>query len=62
LAADLVENIDEMAFHIEQAELEYREQADRPRTDNDNVSFDNFSHVVFLLVLVSGICLMWRSV
>src|ERR1700722_8110194 len=60
LAADLVENIDEMAFHIEQAELKYREQADRPRTDNDNVSFDRLSHVVFLLVYV--ICLMWRSV
>jgi hypothetical protein len=49
-----------MAFHIEQAELEYCEQADRPCTDNDNVSFDSFSHVVFLLVF--GICLMSRSI
>jgi hypothetical protein len=51
LAADLVENVDEMAFHIEQAKLENREQADGPRADNNNVSFNRLAHVDFWLVI-----------
>ncbi len=31
LAADLVEDVDEMRLHVEQAELEHREQPDRAR-------------------------------
>ncbi len=46
LAADLVENVDEMALHVEQAKLEHREQADRPRADDENVGLDRFAHVV----------------
>ena len=34
LAADLVENVDEMALHVEQAELEHGEQAARPGADD----------------------------
>ena len=50
LPADLVENVDEMRFHIEQAELEHREQADRAGADDDNVGFDRFDHNVSVLV------------
>ena len=49
LAADLVENVDEVALHVEQAKLEHGEQADRPGADNDNVGFDRFAHVVCVL-------------
>ena len=50
LPADLVENVDEMRFHVEQAELEHSKQADRAGTDNDNVCFDWFDHNVSVLV------------
>ena len=52
LAADLVENVDEVRFHVEQAELEHREQADRAGADDDNVGLDGFIHVVSVLVFV----------
>ena len=52
LAADLVENIDEVAFHVEQSELEHREQADGSGADNDYVGLDRFAHVVSVLVLI----------
>ena len=37
LPADLVENVDDMAFDVEKAELEHREQAARSSTDDDHI-------------------------
>jgi hypothetical protein len=51
LAADLVENVDEMRFHVEQAEFEHGKQADRTGADNNHVCFDRFDHNVSVLVL-----------
>ena len=45
LAADLVENVDDVRFHVEQAKLEHGEQSARPRTDDENVGFDLFGHL-----------------
>jgi hypothetical protein len=36
-----------MRLHVEQAELEYREQPAGPRPDDEHVGFDGFSHVRF---------------
>ena len=44
LAADLVEDVDEMRLHVEQAELEHREQADRARADDEHVGLDGITH------------------
>ena len=44
LAADLVEDVDQMRLDVEQAELEHREQADRPRANDHNVGLDRFAH------------------
>ena len=44
LAADLVEDVDEVRLHVEQAELEHREQADRARADDEHVGLDRFTH------------------
>ena len=43
LAADLVEDVDQVRLHVEQAELEHREQADRARADDERVGRDHFS-------------------
>jgi hypothetical protein len=50
LAARVRERIDDFAFHAEQAELEHREEADRPRADDDAFGADGvlrrgFAHV-----------------
>ena len=45
LAADLVEDVDEVRLHVEQAQLEHGEQADRARADDEHVSLDRFGHV-----------------
>ena len=61
LAADLVENVDEMRLHIEQAEFEHREQANRPRADDHNVGLNRFSHMVSCSSLFDGrISMRWR--
>ncbi len=44
LPAGAIENVDEMAFHVEEAELEHGEQADRPCSDNENVCLDGIGH------------------
>ncbi len=62
LAADLVENVDEMTFHVEQAQLEHRKQADGPRADNDNISLDRLTHIVSVLVLFDGSVMRVASV
>jgi hypothetical protein len=46
LAADFVENVDQVAPHVEQTKLENCEQADRPGTNNENVGFYRFGHVL----------------
>ena len=45
LAADLVEDVDDMRLHVEQAELEHREQPARSRADDQHVGLDRFGHV-----------------
>ena len=40
LPARPVENVDQMAFEIEQPQLEHREQADGARADNDDICFN----------------------
>src|SRR6185436_7420961 len=44
LAADLVEDVDEMRLDVEQAELEHGEEPHRPRADNENVGFNGLTH------------------
>ena len=44
LAADLVENIDEVRLDIEQTELEHGKKANWPCSDDENVSFDVLTH------------------
>ena len=44
LSADLVENVDELTLHVEQAKLEHGKKADRSGADNDNVSLDRLTH------------------
>src|SRR5262249_8333924 len=44
LAADLVEDIDDMRFHIEQPELEHREQPAWPRAHDEDISLDQLAH------------------
>src|SRR6516165_7666874 len=46
LAADLVENVDQMRLHIEQAQLEHGEQAAGPCAYNQHIGFDRFAHIV----------------
>ena len=49
LAARPVEDVDQMAFEIEQAQLEHREQADGPRADNGYICLNRraqgYSHL-----------------
>jgi hypothetical protein len=44
LAADLVEDVDEVALDVEQAEFEHAEQADGARSDNQHISLDRIAH------------------
>jgi hypothetical protein len=39
-----------MALHVEQAELEHGEQADRPRANYQHIGFDRFRHGLSKLV------------
>jgi hypothetical protein len=45
LAADLVEDVDKMRLHIEQAQFENGKQPARARADNQHVGFDRFAHI-----------------
>jgi len=42
----LVEDVNQMRLDVEQAELEHREQADRPRANDQNVGLDGLAHKV----------------
>ena len=55
LAADLVEDVDEVRLDVEQAELEHGEKPHRPRADNENVGFNGLTH---LYSLRSSSCLL----
>ncbi len=44
LAADLVEDVDDVRLHVEQAELEYRKQSARSRANDEHVGLDGFCH------------------
>ncbi len=44
LTADLIENVDDMRFHVEQAKLEHRKQPARSGTDDQHVGLDRFAH------------------
>jgi len=46
LAADLVEDVDKMHFHIEQAQFENGKQPARARANDQHVGFDRFAHIV----------------
>ena len=43
LPADLVENVDDMRLHVEQAELENREQPARPGADDERVGLNGLA-------------------
>jgi hypothetical protein len=45
-----------MRFHIEEPKLEYCEQPDGARADDENVSFDRFGHVQSVLVADRVLC------
>ena len=45
LAADLVEDVDQMRLHVEQAQFENGEQSARARANNQHIGFDRFAHV-----------------
>jgi hypothetical protein len=47
LAADLVEDIDQMRLHVEQAQFEHGEQSAGARANNQHIGFDRFAHISF---------------
>ena len=48
LAADLVEDVDQMRLHVEQAQFEHGEQSARTRANNQHIGFDRFAHDLLL--------------
>ena len=45
LAADLVEDVDKMRLHVEQAQFENGKQSARARANNQHIGFDRFAHI-----------------
>ena len=54
LAADLVEDVDQMRLHVQEAQFENGEQAARARANDQHVGFDRFAHVSFFSVEPGG--------
>ncbi len=54
LAADLVEDVDQMRLHVEQAQLKDGKQSARTRANNQHIGFDRFAHVRFFSVEFDG--------
>ena len=54
LAAELVEDVDHMRLHVQQAQFEDRKQAARTRANNQHIGFDRFAHVSFFSVEPGG--------
>ena len=52
LPARPVENVDQMAFEIQQSQFEHREQADGAGSDDDDVGFDGGSDISSTLSFV----------
>ena len=52
LAADLVEDVDEMRLHVEKAKLEGGEQTAGAGANNQHIGFDHVAHVVSLSVVI----------
>ena len=50
LAADLVEDVDQMRLHVEQAQFEHGEQSAGARANNQHIGFDRFVHISFFSV------------
>src|SRR4030081_3220248 len=50
LAADLVENVDKMRLHIEQAQFENGKQSAWTRANNQHIGFNRFAHLSFFSV------------
>ena len=48
LAADLVEDVDQMRLHVEQAQFEHGEQSARARANDQHIGFDRFAHYLLL--------------
>ena len=48
LAAELRQDVDQMALDVEEAEFEDREQPDRPGADDRDVGRDHFAHRLIL--------------
>jgi hypothetical protein len=48
LAADLVEDVDQMRLHVEEAQFKDGKQSARTRAIISNVGFDRFAHVLLL--------------
>src|SRR5207245_1767387 len=44
LAADLVEDVDQVRLDVEQPQLEHRKQSTRTCADNQRIGFDHFGH------------------
>jgi hypothetical protein len=45
LAADLVQDVDQMRLHVQEAQFEDGEQAAGTRTNNQHIGFDRFAHI-----------------
>ena len=45
LAADLVEDVDQMRLHVQQAQFEHGKQSAGTRANNQHIGFDRFAHV-----------------
>src|SRR5262245_12884038 len=48
LATDLVEDVEYVRLHVEQAKLEYREQPAWSGTDDQHVGLDRFAHAILV--------------
>jgi len=48
LAADLVEDVDQMRLHIEEAQFEHGEQSAGTCANNQHIGFDRFAHLKLL--------------
>ena len=54
LAAELVENVDDMRLHVQEAQFENGEQAARPCANDQHIGFYRFAHVSFFSLNLVG--------
>ena len=48
LAADLVEDVDQMRLHVQKAQFENGEQSAGTRANDQHIGFDRFAHYLLL--------------